>query len=888
MTYPYPYEYQESASLDEFGQLWYFPPVVANRNRYFFTGDNPNKPANIMPQIFYENSVVIDESFNDLECFLYGFRWMYTIGEFWYWGYAIPSSDKRYVGSHVIPNNRSLSCAFQCPYGYYVTNIQNIWGVTLCGICDDSCYECYGPGIDNCKSCKYKTDSLKINLVRFPIGNGTCSANNCASNEYLLDSVCVECDPNCDSCNAFICLVCADGHFLVGTTCVACSTNCKTCNSQGCLVCLQPFVNHTLSYSLSPQTIPLSFNGSPLESYSKIDYSCLPTQMSTYLGITSSASLTTTNSNTQTLTSTNYLTTTIANTNSLLYSTSSDFSDSLTISFSSSTTTTNTCISTTATIINSHFTTTYLSTIQNHHPVVVYVNNTFQNTSNYYDNTFIQPIYFNYQCTQSVEIDFVSVRSTLTNSMESQTTESIVFEHKFTSYITPLNSTHLASNTQVGSTFATSAATFLDLPTAQENSLSISRISSSTTTQLEESNSIHQNEITSVSLYSETQLQTTTPESTSFKFRNLNSQSAVPLHSTSFIGGDASVLSATSGDTASTQTITTFVTLTATTISNISSQALNTGLPTSLVVALTVMSVFLCAIIVVLMIWSRKSIQKYKVLKHSPTVPLNCIIRNFEEFKIATHLIKPIEKISQCGIFEMTFGKLLLPNDKNMQVVIRSIDKSDEYMFAQEVELYCKVRGVTKVNQFIGYCETPTKNLIIYAHYEMTLSDWFLSPATNLLTLTDYQYQVKLIVPQIIIGLTAMHAMRQFHGNVGLQAVYIQSVGTMAVVVGELRIKPTLSQNEVDQPIYARYLNSKILKQFSKGFQYKYGETDDIFAFGILVYELVHGEKAYCDLNLGGTLQKIENEEYPVYTLQLYADMYQKCMENTAVLKDFK
>eukprot|EP00835_Amoeboradix_gromovi_P001661 NODE_81_length_22753_cov_0.207072.p2 type:complete len:845 gc:universal NODE_81_length_22753_cov_0.207072:8087-5553(-) len=829
-------------TLDDFGQLWFWPPTTGSKSRYLFSGDNPNRPSGeLLAQVFWVQGVIIDHSFDDVDCMLMGLKWLYTLGEYWYWGFAIPSSDKRYVGEQVLPNNRSLSCVFVCPYGYYISNIQNMWGVTLCKSCHDDCYECLGPLAHDCISCKYKKHYLLTDLVRSPQLNGTCTDNSCLTNEYFKFNSCHSCNLNCSSCNEYICLSCSDGYYLDGVNCNPCPRNCKTCiNYSTCISCSNPYVNHTLSYSLPPQTMQSSNYGTLLSPSLFIEYNCLSPNESVFPLHSSTAIFTSDVYITVTANTTQYLNTTITSLDTATHHFTSVLSSSFTTSIQQSSTVTLLCTSQSVNLLtNIYSNMTIYSTIQNNHPTIVIVNYTNSDYYEYNYDTIYQSIYLD-QCqvneshnAQSFVYDSENIPSTAVSNAD-----------KPQKYYT-MRSTDSAANpisniaNSYASTSAHDSAISYDLSTAS-NKIGAPRIKST----------LH-----------------ILPDSIISKTDHIASYESPSIY---FVGTAPAAIT---------------VAPTPSLAINAASVESSLGLPSAVIAILAVMSALAMSLLVFLVIWSRKSYKKHKIHKNTPVVPIDKIIKNFEEFKIPSHLIKPLEVIAHVGIYEIKRGKLLL-DDNNKIILIKSLEKVNELIFIEEVEMACKLGGVVKIHQFIGYCETPNKNLIIYEHYELTLYDWFLSSATNLLKLTDYEHQVKQIIPQIITGITALHAKKQYHGNIGLHCVYIMDINTMRLVVGEIRIKPIMTHNDANQPLYARYLNSKIVQQFNHGLSYRYGEMDDLFAFGILLYEIVHGERAYGDFDLSTTLKKIENKEYPLYTMQLYEDTFKKCCTNSIKFKD--
>ena len=745
----YPISNNMNSTLDIHGQLWFYPPYVGTKNTVYFTGDNPQRLANITGQIFWINGMVIDPSYDDLDCFLFGVRWFYTMGEYWWWGFAIPSSDKRYVGAHVLPNNKSLSCVFFCPAGYYITNIQNSWGVVLCGICHSSCYDCIGPNEEDCLTCRYKKDTLIQNTIRNTKGNGNCEDLRCLSNQYLKNNVCRNCNTNCDLCNELTCLSCSIGYYLKDSICIACPLNCQNCNSIGCLKCLIGNYNHTIVYKIDPYTPPIGYNGTLINPSTTTSYSCIPS-FSTPLSF-ESILVTTTSTTTLTYTSTMLIDTT-------LYNSSTQYA-----------------LQSTESIYNQDYSTTsiYTSTL---------LCNYTSSTLYHYRNNMT--LYSTYQHYIADLISIKDITNNITYSINNTFYQSIVTTD---------------CNTISYTDYEVSSTTLLNSIVVQSQSLIIS---------------------TSTILYNQ-----------------------------------------------------------------MDTSQMTGSVPISIIAILSVLSAFLLAFVIFIFIWATKSFEKYKRI-NAPVIIPTVINKNLESYKITPNLIRPMELLSQIGCYEWKSGKLMLGNDQSKTVLIKTIDKTCESLFIQEVELYAGLRGVYKIQTFLNFCETPKKNVILYEHYELSLNDWFLSPATNLLPLKDYQSQIKAMVPQIVQGMAALHAKKRFHGNMGLQAIYIKDLKSMNLCIGDIRLKSTISQLETDQPVYARYLNTRAISSIKKNISYTYNDTDDLFAFGMTVFELVHGEKAYLNLDIDTTVSKIESKEYPLYSMQLYDELYRKCLLMTTPFKD--
>ena len=97
-----------------------------------------------------------------------------------------------------------------CDYGFF----RNASGV--CAQCDESCEECKGPGIEDCKSCG-------VGLVKVPPSPellGRCVIP-CDDGKYRdLDGTCKDCAGECATCaggGVNECLSCADGKILDST-----------------------------------------------------------------------------------------------------------------------------------------------------------------------------------------------------------------------------------------------------------------------------------------------------------------------------------------------------------------------------------------------------------------------------------------------------------------------------------------------------------------------------------------------------------------------------------------------------------------------------------------------------------------------------------------------
>jgi len=95
-------------------------------------------------------------------------------------------------------------CPTYCPAGYYPNDSNN-----ECTLCEGQCATCFGPGEDNCATCKtgFKREGTSCKFV-------------CTSG-YEEGNVCRPCMHECDTCsNGTECLSCASPRFLYQSRCV--------------------------------------------------------------------------------------------------------------------------------------------------------------------------------------------------------------------------------------------------------------------------------------------------------------------------------------------------------------------------------------------------------------------------------------------------------------------------------------------------------------------------------------------------------------------------------------------------------------------------------------------------------------------------------------------
>ena len=135
-------------------------------------------------------------------------------------------------------------CVSQCNPGYFANNVTR-----KCDKCSATCYECHGPGRDQCLSCHGKSY----------LSSGQCTMT-CPDGRYQDQSSyqCQPCHPSCSKCHgpgghncsachdtsllsAGQCLSCDTGHYLdPGHQCQQCHDTCYTCSSDGehgCVTC---------------------------------------------------------------------------------------------------------------------------------------------------------------------------------------------------------------------------------------------------------------------------------------------------------------------------------------------------------------------------------------------------------------------------------------------------------------------------------------------------------------------------------------------------------------------------------------------------------------------------------------------------------------------------
>ncbi|XP_027889018.1 proprotein convertase subtilisin/kexin type 5b isoform X3 [Xiphophorus couchianus] len=136
-------------------------------------------------------------------------------------------------------------CVLTCSPGYYLSEQTSDNGQVqrFCKKCDNSCFECLGPGELNCSSCN----------SGYNLEAGTCVVSTvCKDGEYLSkQGTCHLCDISCLQCTgpeSEACTVCPDTRFfedgrcvircqerryVQGKQCLPCHNTCKACTAEG-------------------------------------------------------------------------------------------------------------------------------------------------------------------------------------------------------------------------------------------------------------------------------------------------------------------------------------------------------------------------------------------------------------------------------------------------------------------------------------------------------------------------------------------------------------------------------------------------------------------------------------------------------------------------------
>ncbi|KAL4482199.1 hypothetical protein ABPG72_017980 [Tetrahymena utriculariae] len=139
-------------------------------------------------------------------------------------------------------------CTLNCNSGYYANTL-----LGSCVQCDQSCSECsdqmsctkckggyyYVSGQPLCSQCKATCLTCTDLSVCTSCVAGTYLSNNdcvisCPKGQYGLNSLCIPCDSNCDTCanNSQNCLTCQVGYYLNASNfCIQCSQKCLKCAS---------------------------------------------------------------------------------------------------------------------------------------------------------------------------------------------------------------------------------------------------------------------------------------------------------------------------------------------------------------------------------------------------------------------------------------------------------------------------------------------------------------------------------------------------------------------------------------------------------------------------------------------------------------------------------
>ena len=159
----------------------------------------------------------------------------------------------------------TFDCFFECPAGYFDSrDNKDITEDHYCGVCDDSCQECFWDGAEDCTRCDVDEVIWSDELLDFVQGGGDWTtlsdasilkgrcidALSCANGKGPLGGFCNWCPENCNECSEGRCTMCLPGYRETtdGSCELDCSAmfpGCETCSTTECHTCSPGFEEST-------------------------------------------------------------------------------------------------------------------------------------------------------------------------------------------------------------------------------------------------------------------------------------------------------------------------------------------------------------------------------------------------------------------------------------------------------------------------------------------------------------------------------------------------------------------------------------------------------------------------------------------------------------------